>query len=139
MELTGRLTANATISTLKDERQVVNFTLAINDYYKPKGASEGKEFTQYVRCSFWRNTTVAQRLLKGSVVEISGRLFTTAYVSSDGEAKANLNAICSSIKVHSTSNKKNGNGKPEDAVADALPTPSINHSTTVQQEEDIPF
>lgn len=71
MELTGRLTANAIVSTLKDERQVVNFTIAINDYYKPKGATEVKQVTQYVRCSYWQNTTVAQRLSKGTVVEIS--------------------------------------------------------------------
>src|SRR4051812_25077806 len=109
MELTGRLTANAIVSTLKDERQVINFTLAINNYYKPKDSSEGKPFTQYVRCSFWRSVAVAQRLLKGTLVEISGRLFTTAYVSTDGEARANLNAHCNSIKLHGSgrSNKKN--------------------------------
>ncbi|TKK64855.1 single-stranded DNA-binding protein [Ilyomonas limi] len=139
MEFTGRLTANAIISTLKDERKVVNFTLAINDYYKPKGAAEGKQATQYIRCSYWKNTTVAQRLLKGSVVEISGRLFTTVYVSGGGEARANLNAICSTIKVHGTSNKKDGNDKPENTVVNALPKPSMNTGTTLQEEDDIPF
>src|SRR5437764_14859529 len=114
MELTGRLTANAIVSTLKDERQVVHFTLAINDYYKPKGSSEGKQFTQYVRCSYWRNTAVAQRLQKGTVVEISGRLFTSAYVSTDGEARANLNAHCNSINVHGSGGvNKMGNTEPE--------------------------
>ena len=31
MELVGRLTADAKVSTLKDERKVVNFSIAIND------------------------------------------------------------------------------------------------------------
>jgi len=138
MELTGRLTANAIISTLKDERQVVNFTLAINDYYKPKGASETKQFTQFVRCSYWRNTTVAQRLRKGALVEISDRLFTTAYVSSEGEARANLNALCNTIKVHSTGAKKEQNSQPE-PMATAPLNVQRNSTSLGEPMDDIPF
>jgi len=36
MEIVGRVTQNAVVKQLKDERQVVNFTVAINDYFKPK-------------------------------------------------------------------------------------------------------
>ena len=43
MELTGRITADAVIRTVKEEKQVVSFSIAINEYYKPKGATEGKE------------------------------------------------------------------------------------------------
>src|SRR5690348_18480443 len=100
MELTGRLTANAVIKTLPDERQVVNFTIAVNDYYKPKGAAEGKEFTLYVSCSYWKGTGVATKLTKGSIVEVSGRMFVRAYNGTDHEPKASLNIHCNTIKVH---------------------------------------
>ena len=139
MELTGRLTANATVSTLKDERQVVNFTIAINDYYKPKGSAEAKQVTQFVRCSYWKNTTVAQWLLKGKVVEISGRLFTSAYVSGDGEAKANLNALCKSIKVHSAGSKNENNSKLENTGGDISIKQPVFSGATGQEEDDIPF
>lgn len=33
MVLIGRLTKDAVVAQLKDEREVVNFTLAVNDYY----------------------------------------------------------------------------------------------------------
>lgn len=39
MEITARLTADAHVNTLKDERQVVHFNVAINDSYKPKDSS----------------------------------------------------------------------------------------------------
>lgn len=39
MGLIGRLTSDATVFTTKDERKVVNFTVAVNDGYKPKGSS----------------------------------------------------------------------------------------------------
>jgi single-strand DNA-binding protein len=40
MEITARLTGDAKISTLKNDRQVVNFSVAINDSYKSKGSTE---------------------------------------------------------------------------------------------------
>jgi single-strand DNA-binding protein len=40
MEIVVRITANATNKTVSGERTVVNFSIAINDSYKPKGATE---------------------------------------------------------------------------------------------------
>jgi single-strand DNA-binding protein len=37
MVLIGRITKDATVKKLKDEWEVVNFSIAINDFYKPKG------------------------------------------------------------------------------------------------------
>ncbi len=42
---TGRVIADAKVTTLKDERQVVNFSIAINDYYKAKNSEEGKKIS----------------------------------------------------------------------------------------------
>lgn len=37
MEIIARLTANAAIITLKDERRVVDFSVVNNDSYKARG------------------------------------------------------------------------------------------------------
>jgi single-strand DNA-binding protein len=37
MMFVGRITKDAVVNQLKGERQVVNFTVALNDYYRPKG------------------------------------------------------------------------------------------------------
>jgi single-strand DNA-binding protein len=135
MELTGRLTGDAVIKTLPDERQVVNFSIAINEYYKSKGASEGKEFTLYVSCSYWRSTKVAAKLLKGTIVEVVGRMYIRAYIGTDNEPKASLNLHCNSIKVHGlTSKKQNENlAKPKQEA----PVESIAVQT--EPDDDIPF
>ncbi len=52
MEITARLTGDAKLSTLKDERQVVNFNVAVNDSYKTKDG-ELKKVTTYFQCSYW--------------------------------------------------------------------------------------
>ncbi len=48
MEIIGRVTKDATVTKLKDERQVVNFSIAMNDYYKRKGNEEAVKITTYV-------------------------------------------------------------------------------------------
>ncbi len=110
MELTGRITADAVIKTVKEEKQVVNFSIAINEYYKPKGATEAKEITLYVGCSYWQNTAVAKRLLKGAVVEVEGVMNIRVFTGRDGEPKAAANLRCRHIKVFGVTAKRETTG-----------------------------
>jgi single-strand DNA-binding protein len=96
---TGRVTANAKVNTLKDERQVVNFSIAINEYYKPKNSDEGKRAVTYINCAYWLSPKIAARITKGALLEVSGRLYVTAYLSGS-EAKASLNCHVNNIKIH---------------------------------------
>ena len=100
MVLIGRLTKDAVVSQLKDDRQVVNFTLAVNDSYKPKGSDAWVEQTTYFNCAYWISTKIVERLKKGNLVEISGRLYVSAYKDMQGEAKGSINCHVSTIKVH---------------------------------------
>lgn len=106
MELTGRIVSNAQIATLKDDRQVINFTIAINDQYTKKGGGERKQLTTYYNCAYWISTKVALLLTKGTLVELSGRVYATAYMSSNNEAKASLHVHVNTIKLHGRSVKK---------------------------------
>ncbi len=103
MEITGRLTADAKVTTLKDERQVVNFTIALNDFYKPKGSTEAKKIATYIQCSYWVNSKIAQHLNKGALVELYGRIGVNAYTNIEGAARASLTFHVNNIKIHSKS------------------------------------
>lgn len=122
MVLIGRITKDAVIKKLKDERQVVNFSIAINDYYKLKGAAEGTTLTTYYNCSYWLSPKIASRLTKGSLVEITGRIYINAYTGLDGEAKASLNCHVNSITVHQHIKASGEQTKaPKAEVSDDLP------------------
>ena len=108
MEMTARLTGDAKISTLKNDRQVVNFNVAINDSYKSKGSTELTKIVTYVQCDYWVNPNIAQYLTKGTLVELQGRVGVNAYKANDGEAKATLTFDVNSIKLHDNS-KQQGN------------------------------
>lgn len=105
MEMTARLTGDAKISTLKNEKQVVNFNVAINDSYKAKGSNEITKTVTYVQCDYWVNPGIAQYLTKGTLVELQGRIGVNAYTGKDGEAKATLTFHVNTIKLHGSSTK----------------------------------
>lgn len=86
MQFTGRLIGNAEVKTLKDDRKLVAFTVAINDSYKTKGNDVPVKTTLFVNCSYWLSTSVASYLTKGAIVELQGRVSINAYTVGD-EAK----------------------------------------------------
>ncbi len=100
MEITARLTGDAIVSTVKNDRQVVNFSVAINDSYKAKGSSEVTKIVTYAKCDYWVNPGIAQYLTKGSLVELQGRVGVNAYMGKDGTAKAALTFHVNTIKLH---------------------------------------
>lgn len=104
MQIIGRITADAKVATLKDSKQVVNFTVAVNDGYKNK-SGEWVALTEYFRCAYWRSAKVAPALTKGRLVEITGRPNATAWIGQDGEAKANLNFRAAEIRFHDAARK----------------------------------
>ena len=126
MELTGRITADAKCSTIKDGRQVVNFSVAVNDSYKPKGSEMVTKITTFVNCSYWINPAIAEHLTKSTLVELSGRIGVNAWTNAEGEAKASLTFHVNSIKLH---------GKGNAASKESVPAVS----EIKEPIEDLPF
>jgi single-strand DNA-binding protein len=104
MLFTGRLTANAEVKAVKGDKQVINFTVAINQKWKNK-AGEKKEKTAFVDCAYWRNSGIAEYLTKGAVVEISGWMEAQGYQSKKDGIRARLICTCDTIKLFSLTAK----------------------------------
>jgi single-strand DNA-binding protein len=129
MEMTARLTGDAKISTLKNDKQVVNFNVAINDSYKAKGSIEVTKVVTYVQWDYWVNPGIAIYLTKGTLVELQGRIGVNAYNGKDGEAKATLTFHVNTIKLH---------GKT--SARDEAPDPVKENTTAVlEPADDLPF
>jgi single-strand DNA-binding protein len=97
--LIGRITTDAKVNALKDDKQVVNFSIALNHSYKNK-EGDRKEQTTFVNCAYWRNTTIATYLTKGTLVEVAGHLTANAYTDMQGKAKASINFHTNEITLH---------------------------------------
>ncbi|MGA9638619.1 single-stranded DNA-binding protein [Flavobacterium sp.] len=99
MEITGRLTAHATVHKVNKTQEVVNFSIAINDAYKPKGSNELKEVTTFISCSYWLNSKTAQVLKKGTLVQLFGRIGLNVYSNAEGKAFGNITFHTNNIKI----------------------------------------
>ncbi|MDV3876880.1 single-stranded DNA-binding protein [Flavobacterium plurextorum] len=130
MNITGRLTRNAEVRTLSNEKQVVNFSVAVNDSYRNK-QGERVEQTTYFDCAYWITANVARLLTKGTLVELTGRVSTRAWVNKEGEARAGLNFHTSQIKLH-------GGGRRTETVQATAQSES-NGFTAEGTEDDLPF
>jgi single-strand DNA-binding protein len=120
MEIIGRITKDAVVRTVKkSNRSVVSFTIAINDYYKPKDAEKGIKITTYIDCNYWLSSSVAKVLVQGALVELHGRIYATAYMSKDNEPKASINCHVNSFKLHSTVQREKVKNVKQEEPADA--------------------
>lgn len=97
--IVGRIIKNAEIITLKDDKKVVNFSVAVNDSYKTK-QGERIEQTTFFNCTYWLSPKVAEFLTKGTLVELSGKVSSNAWIGKDGEIRSGLNFHTSQIKFH---------------------------------------
>lgn len=99
MEITGRLTTDATVHKVNKEKEVVNFSIAINDNYKPKGSTEVKEVTTFINCSYWLNSKTAQFLKRETLVQLFGRIGINVYSNAEGKACGSLIFHTNNIKI----------------------------------------
>ena len=124
MEITGRLTKDATKATLKDGREVVNFSIAINDRYKSKG-KEPVTIVTYVACSYWNNAGVTTYLKKGSVVELFGKVGVNVWNNDKGEAKGSLTMHVQQIKIFTATRKAEEEPITENVDSSIDPTENL--------------
>lgn len=133
MEITGRLTVDATVSTVKGDRQVVNFSIAINDSYKPKDADGFREITTYVNCAYWLNSKAAAWLTKGVLVQLYGRIGFNVYNNMDGKAVGSLTFHVNNLKLLAYPKSRNNT---DDAATPHVAAPSGDNNPSV---DDLPF
>lgn len=141
MNIIGRITKNAEINTLKNDKQVVNFSVAINDSYRTK-QGEKIEQTTYFNCSYWISPNVAKILTKGTLVELTGRASSSAWIGKDGEIKSGMNFHTSNIKLHGggqkTISSENHFNQNERTVNKPSATSQSNPFAD-DTEDDLPF
>ena len=130
MEITGRITKDATVHKVSNDKQVVNFSIAINDNYKPKGSSEYKEVVTYIDCSYWMGTGVAEWLKKGTLVQLFGRIGISVYTASDGRALGSLTFHINNLKILVFAKKAQ--------TPETDSTPKVKHSVK-DEPDDLPF
>lgn len=126
MELTGRITADASVNKLNDGREVTNFTLVQNDQFTTK-SGEKKKVATFFKCAYWVSSKAANHLKKGAIVTVYGRIGLDVYINMKGEADGSLTLHVNNIKFVSAPS-----GVVTAAIAPQQPIPGDN-------VDDLPF
>ncbi|KQS36822.1 single-stranded DNA-binding protein [Pedobacter sp. Leaf194] len=134
MEITGRLTADAVVRTVKQDKKVVGFTIALNESYR--SGEKRKQITTYIECAYWRNEGIAEYLKKGNVVQVYGRIGVNAYLFGNNEAKATLTFHVSEIKLFGGLSSANNNTQN---IAAVQTSQSEKIDSNADIEGDLPF
>jgi single-strand DNA-binding protein len=121
MEIIGRVTKDAFVNVTKTQKQVVNFSVAVNMSYRPRGESEYVQATTYYNCSFWKTPKIAAAIKKGMLVELRGNLSVSAYINAAGEPKADLRFHVDAIKFHSSSKEAPHTGSTQSDTTEDAP------------------
>lgn len=129
--IVGRITRNAEIRQTSNNKQVVNFSVAINDSYTTKQGESIEQATFY-NCSYWINTNIAEFLTKVTLVELLGRISYSAWVGKDEEIHSGLNFHTSKIKLY-------GGGKKNDNPMGNTVSTAENKTFADETEDDLPF
>ncbi|WP_316835037.1 single-stranded DNA-binding protein [Pedobacter nutrimenti] len=127
----GRITADAKVATAQNEKQVVEFSIAIENGYKPKNGEYQKKPT-FFSCSYWLNAGAAKRLKKGVLVQLYGHIGMNVYNNAENKAVGILTFHVTDFRTLTAVPKEESN-----------PQSQIIHPATVavqqSQTEDLPF
>jgi single-strand DNA-binding protein len=129
MKITGRVTADAVVRTTKTGKEVVSFSVAINQGYLKDG--QYYEATQFINCSYWLDTAAANDLTKGVQVDLAGRIGIDAYMK-DGQPKASI-----TLNVSAYSIKANPNAAYQQSADETIA--ATQDLTPAMLTEDLPF
>jgi single-strand DNA-binding protein len=108
MEITGRVTRDAEVRRA-GEKEVLNFTIAVNDRYKVAGSSEYKQVTTFINCSYWISIKAGQWVKKGAVVLLSGRLNMHVYINNEGNPIGSIDFHVNEINIVAFAKKSSYN------------------------------
>jgi single-strand DNA-binding protein len=124
--ITGKVTANAIVKNVNG-RDVINFSIAVNDNYKNK-AGETVSKVKFYDCGYWSSSKLSEYLTKGKIVQLYGDTFAKAWQDKEGKLHAGLGFHVYRIKLLGGGTTK----KEDDVIID--PPAETNGNV-----DDLPF
>lgn len=116
--LMGRITRDIEKKATPSGVSVVNFTLAVEDDYKPKDGTD--RHVDFVDCNAWAGTAdfISTYMGKGRNVVVVGQLKSDKYTDKDGNKRTSWKVKVDNI--YFADSKKDGSASVGQAPADAF-------------------
>lgn len=133
LQCIGHLGKDAIINQVNG-KSVINFNVAHSEKYRDSNGMEINK-TTWVSCGYWNDkTTVAQYLLKGTLVYVEGTPDIKTYQDAHGKTNANITLRVGNIQLLGG---KKENNEPNQADPVAI-HPSISGDVSAESD-GLPF
>lgn len=96
VELIGHLGKDIEVRTLENGTKVGTFSLATSESYKDK-SDQWQTITEWHNIVVWRPSESMQKLTKGNLVHIDGKIATKKYKDKDGIERTAYNIVADKI------------------------------------------
>jgi single-strand DNA-binding protein len=134
LQCIGHLGKDAVVNQVNG-KSVINFNVAHSEKYKDSNGTEINK-TIWVSCGYWSDkTTIAQYLMKGTLVYVEGTPDIKTYQDSQGKTNANIILRVNNIQLlGGKKEERSGNYSPDPVAAH----PSISSDISTESS-DLPF
>ena len=107
--LSGNLTRDAELKQTQSGRQVLSFSVAVNDRAQNKQTGEWEDRPNFIDCTLWgdRAGKIAQFMTKGARVAVEGKLHQRSW-EQDGQKRSKLEVNVFEVVFMSSANGGNG-------------------------------
>lgn len=136
VELLGHLGKDAEVRYTPNGTQIAKFSIATSRSWKPQGATEWKEVTDWHNCLYWRCEKIAGFLTKGKQVFVVGRLQTRSW-DDHGTTRYITEIVCEELILLGGGNGASDRGQQQQQQREA-PSSSGGDEMGVT-EDDVPF
>lgn len=125
----GNVTRDAEVRHLEGGRSVINFDIACSERWTDKSGTKQTK-TYYIKCVMWRDsTTIAQYILKGVKLYLSGTPEVDTYINKEGKAVGSVKINVQDLEFLSSAKKAEPTAQ----------TTSNNESLVPTPDDDLPF
>ena len=123
LNISGNLCRDAELRTTQNGFSVLGFTIAVNERKKNAQTGEWEQYPNYVDCSMFgtRAEKLAQYLLKGVKVSITGRIHQDRWETNEGQKRSKLGVYVDELEFMASRNN-NGAQTPQ-AAQPVAPAP----------------
>ena len=94
--LLGRATKSAEFLLSKEGKKYAKFSLAVNDYSRNNQEAKPCFYNVLI---FNKSLEKAEKITKGDLILVDGKPTINAYLSNEGEAKANISVFANRWKL----------------------------------------
>jgi single-strand DNA-binding protein len=133
LQCIGHLGKDAVVNQVNG-KSVINFNVAHSEKYKDNSGTEINK-TTWVSCGYWSDkTTVAQYLLKGTLVYVEGVPDIKTYQDAQGKTNANITLRVGNIQLLGGKKEDNSQRQPDPIATH----PSISNDISAESD-GLPF